>query len=115
MLCSYRKKLIILPPEKWNICKHVFSKLQTLGVAVGGPQFKGLKSTKEKKKIYIYICLLKNSSFPHVPRLNLLFLSLNGPNTHPVAKLKKLGNYDLIFHLSHPHPHDWLSNINSNR
>ena len=56
MLCSYRKKLIILPPEKWNICKHVFSKLQTLGVAVGGPQFKGLKSTKEKKKnIYIYM------------------------------------------------------------
>lgn len=85
MLCSYPKKL---PPGKWNICKHVFSKLQTLGVAGwGGAQFKGLTSTKKKTKMPAKKFIIS----PSPPRQNLLFLSLNGPNTHPVTRLKNWG------------------------
>lgn len=85
MLCSYPKKL---PPGKWNICKHVFSKLQTLGVAGGGGGLNLKVSQALKKKTKMPA---KKFISPSPPRQNLLFLSLNGPNTHPVTRLKNWG------------------------
>lgn len=87
MLCSYPKKTASWEME---LCKHVFSKLQTLGVAGRGAggrlNLKVSQALKKKKR-----SAKKFIISPSPPRQNLLFLSLNGPNTHPVTKLKHWG------------------------